>query len=159
MSAYAPGAQLIADLSNLLRTPSCELHTVQRRWPEIEASLRKERSAILKHIPHDDPIRDATDLLGPLKFDTDEVLHTRALAYLFRPLASHGFGCRPLQQFLAEVLKMPEARGSIVAEIIASLMSACATVTTSWRNRRRAPTTFCGGTARRIWLYGSKTNS
>ena len=29
--------------------------------------------------------------------------------------------------------------------------------TTSRRNRRSAPTTFCGGTAPRIWLHGSKT--
>jgi len=123
MSPHLPSVRFLSDLSSLLRTPSLDLQALQGKWPEIDASLRKERRTVLARIPHDDPIRDTTDLLSPLNSDAGEVLHTLALAYLFSPLRSHGFRRAPLEQFLAAVLKMPEAKGLAASEIITALGS------------------------------------
>jgi len=123
MSSRLPSARFLSDLSSLLRTPSRDLQALQAKWPEIDDGLSKERQALLARVPHDDPIRDTTDLLSPLNSDAGEVLHTLALAYIFSPLRSHGLGHAPLAQFLAAVLKIPEAKGSAASEIITALRS------------------------------------
>jgi hypothetical protein len=82
-------ATLTRGLNRLVRQPSSELESLQRKWPAVRNRLERKRRHLLRAIPDDDPIRLQVDLLGPIKCASDETLHTQALAYVMDPQTGH----------------------------------------------------------------------
>jgi hypothetical protein len=93
-------------MKNLFRTvrrPSLELDALTHYWPNVIREFDKKRHSLERKIPKDDPLRLPVDLLTPLNRRSDEILHTRALAYLLDPSNHHGFGKAILGAILQNV--------------------------------------------------------
>lgn len=106
------------DILELLGQPSIELEILKKHWKELDDSIRKGREEARNKIPADDPIRLHLDLLTPLDCISDEIIHTRALAYLLRPTQSHGLSAA--NGVLAEILTRLPAE-TCATEILAIL--------------------------------------
>ncbi|TLY24652.1 MAG: hypothetical protein E6K63_14675 [Nitrospirae bacterium] len=116
MATSIPSRALLKDLQQLLRTRSVELRLIQQQWTRVQRKLTEEQNKL--RIPGGDPIYERAELLGPLGADTDEVLHTRALAYLLDPSRPHGFGSALLKRFLLGLRGLPNVRWSQLEGII-----------------------------------------
>jgi hypothetical protein len=99
-------------LLTLIRRPSVEYELLKLHWPQAVRHLKQQhrqlRDKIGRETP-DDPILSNCDLFASIDRESDERLHTPALAYLFNDKNPHEFGTHILQSVLA---KMPHGSGA-----------------------------------------------
>ena len=88
---------------------SSDLQLVKRQWPRVTRLLSQEHQT-LPSLPRWDPLNQHIDLLSPLSADNDEVLHTRALAYLLDPVRPHGFDTHLLRGLIRRLRGVPNVR-------------------------------------------------
>lgn len=103
-------------LLKMVRQPSLMLSGLNEHWSALEKQILKQRRTLSNEIDEDDPIRIPVDLLSPIKRQSDETIHTRALAYLLNPSEEHGLG----KDVLAAILtKLPRGKGAAkLAELL-----------------------------------------
>jgi len=103
----------------LASQPSFKLDTLKEYWPRLESQIHNQRRRKLSKLAQDDPIRSPVDLLSPLRLVSDEVIHTRALAYLCDPAKEHGFEKAVLRSVLTVLAKRNRRKG--IAKFLAFL--------------------------------------
>ena len=78
-------------LLKLTQKPSLQLEALKPHWRELKSYVNKEQEDIARRIPKKDPIKFPIDLLSPIGCETDENLHTQALAYILDEKKDHEF--------------------------------------------------------------------
>ena len=125
------------DLMRLVRAPSIALEELEIAWPFVQRTIEKRRAQLERSIPLDDPVRAPVDLLGPLRRQADETLHSLALAYLLDPNQPHGLGKLPMLALLRRVKTLPGGRSSGARHALSVLSGARVRVTVTPEYRHR----------------------
>jgi PD-(D/E)XK nuclease superfamily len=90
-----------------------ELQALEKLWPVELVRFNRAKQALLRSLPHDDPLLSPVDLLHTIECASDETLHTKALAFALDPSKPHGFGKDILVALLQTIGKIHQRAGVV----------------------------------------------